>query len=167
MARIARRTMTGCNGQHRFMAPTITGSIPTGDILKLGIGKLRTWRKREVHCGTLRSDCWNFDRRHPGSGPYKARERWRTSLHGREPDLPLPTQGRKIFSRSVWHRLHAVGNLAEEKYPSKGIEDVSREYFGDTRLNEALTEVLVIAPTRSRIALPGSSSADTLEIRKS
>jgi len=55
------------------------------------------------------------------------------------------TEGGKIFNRSVWHRIHAVGNLAEEKYPSKGIEDVTREYFEDRRLAEALTEVPVSA----------------------
>jgi patatin-like phospholipase/acyl hydrolase len=55
------------------------------------------------------------------------------------------TEGGKIFDRPVWHRIHSVGGLAEEKYPSKGIEDVSRQYFGDRRLAEALTEVLVAA----------------------
>ena len=55
------------------------------------------------------------------------------------------TEGGKIFDRPVWHRIPSVGGLAEEKYPSKGIEDVSRQYFGDRRLAEALTEVLVAA----------------------
>ena len=55
------------------------------------------------------------------------------------------TEGRKIFSLPVWHRIHSVGGLAEEKYPSEGIEDVSRQYFGDRRLAEALTEVLIAA----------------------
>jgi len=55
------------------------------------------------------------------------------------------TEGRKIFSLPVWHRIYSVGGLAEEKYPSEGIEDVSRQYFGDRRLAEALTEVLIAA----------------------
>lgn len=55
------------------------------------------------------------------------------------------TEGEKIFSRPVWHRVHSAGGLAEEKYPSTGIEDVTRRYFGDRRLAEALTEVLVTA----------------------
>jgi patatin-like phospholipase/acyl hydrolase len=38
-----------------------------------------------------------------------------------------------------------VGGLAEEKYPSEGIEEVALEYFGDVRLAHALTEVLVTA----------------------
>jgi uncharacterized protein len=55
------------------------------------------------------------------------------------------TEGEKIFDRSVWHKLHSVGGFAEEKYPSKGIEEVAHQYFEDVRLAEALTEVLVTA----------------------
>ena len=55
------------------------------------------------------------------------------------------TEGSKIFYRSVWHRIHSVGGVAEEKYPSMGIEEVAAEYFGDIHLAEALTEVLVTA----------------------
>jgi uncharacterized protein len=55
------------------------------------------------------------------------------------------TEGGKIFSIPVWHRIHTAGGLAEEKYPAKGIEEVALEYFGDVRLAEALTEVLVTA----------------------
>jgi patatin-like phospholipase/acyl hydrolase len=55
------------------------------------------------------------------------------------------TEGEKIFDRPTWHRIHSVGGLAEEKFPSKGIADVTREYFGDVRLAEALTEVLITA----------------------
>ena len=52
-------------------------------------------------------------------------------------------EGRRIFSRSPWDRFRALENLLEEKYPSKGIETVLTEYFGDTRLSQALTNVLV------------------------
>ena len=38
-----------------------------------------------------------------------------------------------------------MGNLLEEKYPSKGLETVLKEYLGDTRLSQALTETLVTA----------------------
>jgi uncharacterized protein len=55
------------------------------------------------------------------------------------------TEGGKIFSIPVWHRIHTAGGLAEEKYPAKGIEEVALEYFGDVRLAQALTEVLVTA----------------------
>jgi uncharacterized protein len=53
------------------------------------------------------------------------------------------TEGRKIFDRSVWHKLQSVGGFAEEKYPSKGIDEVAKRYFEDVHLAEALTEVLV------------------------
>jgi uncharacterized protein len=53
------------------------------------------------------------------------------------------TQGRTIFSRDPWHRITALGNLLEEKWPARGIERVLDRYFGDTRVSEALTEVLV------------------------
>lgn len=52
-------------------------------------------------------------------------------------------QGQAIFSRPGWRRLISVFGLAEEKYPSKGIESVLGRYFGDTRLSEAKTGVLV------------------------
>jgi patatin-like phospholipase/acyl hydrolase len=55
------------------------------------------------------------------------------------------TEGRKIFSLPVWHRIHSVGGLAEEKYPAKGIEEVAKRYFKDVRLAEAITEILVAA----------------------
>ena len=55
------------------------------------------------------------------------------------------TEGGKIFSIPVWHRIQSVGGLAEEKYPSEGIEEVAKKYFGDVRLAQAYKEVLVTA----------------------
>ncbi|MDY0884202.1 patatin-like phospholipase family protein [Dongia soli] len=54
-------------------------------------------------------------------------------------------EGQRVFSRSVWHKIRAVGNLAEGKYPSMGLESVLHDYFGDTRLKDALAEVIVPA----------------------
>ncbi|RJP76169.1 MAG: patatin [Candidatus Zixiibacteriota bacterium] len=54
-------------------------------------------------------------------------------------------EGPRIFSRSVWHRLRALDNLAEEKYPAAGLEEVLDRYLGPTRLREALGDVLVTA----------------------
>jgi len=54
-------------------------------------------------------------------------------------------EGGKIFFIPVWHRIHSVGGLAEEKYPSKGIEEVAARYFGNIHLSQALKEVLVTA----------------------
>src|SRR5829696_4513555 len=55
------------------------------------------------------------------------------------------TEGGKIFSIPVWHRVHSGWGLAEEKYPSEGIEEVAKKYFGDVRLAQAHKEVLVTA----------------------
>jgi uncharacterized protein len=55
------------------------------------------------------------------------------------------TEGGKIFSIPVWHRIHSGWGLAEEKYPSEGIEEVMKQYFGDAHLAQALKEVLVTA----------------------
>ena len=52
-------------------------------------------------------------------------------------------EGHRIFSRSFWHRLFAWNNLVQEKYPSAGIEGVLLEYFGDARLRDAATDVLI------------------------
>lgn len=52
-------------------------------------------------------------------------------------------EGSTIFSNSMWHRATALGNLLEEKYPSGGIDDVLTRYFGDFRLKDALTKVLI------------------------
>jgi patatin-like phospholipase/acyl hydrolase len=52
-------------------------------------------------------------------------------------------EGGRIFASDVWHRLQSLGNTAEEKYPSEGIETVLDQFFGETRLKDALTDVLV------------------------
>ena len=71
---------------------------------------------------------------------------------GGDPEFPAAelvslyeTEGHRIFSRSLWHRITALDNLIEEKYPSTGLEDVLRRYFGDARLSQALSDVLVTA----------------------
>ena len=55
------------------------------------------------------------------------------------------TEGGKIFSIPVWHRLRSGWGVAEEKYPSEGVEEVAKRYFEKVYLAEALTEVLVTA----------------------
>ncbi|HJQ28790.1 MAG TPA: patatin-like phospholipase family protein [Rubrobacter sp.] len=54
-------------------------------------------------------------------------------------------EGGKIFSIPVWHRIQSAGGVLEEKYPSDGIEEVAKRYFGDVRLADAYKEVLVTA----------------------
>ena len=53
------------------------------------------------------------------------------------------TQGARIFSRSLWHRVRSVWSVEQEKYESKGIESVFRQYFTDALLSDALTDVVV------------------------
>ena len=53
--------------------------------------------------------------------------------------------GRRIFRRSLWHRLRSMGVLAEEKYESSGVDDVLARTFGDARLTHALAPILVTA----------------------
>ncbi|UCG44517.1 MAG: patatin-like phospholipase family protein [candidate division WOR-3 bacterium] len=52
-------------------------------------------------------------------------------------------KGPRIFSSSIWHKIRSAGGLADERYPAKGIEEVLEEYFGDARLKDSVTEVLV------------------------
>lgn len=52
-------------------------------------------------------------------------------------------EGNRIFSRSTWHKIRSFGGMADEKYPSGGIEDVLGERFQGTRLEHALTDVLI------------------------
>jgi len=52
-------------------------------------------------------------------------------------------EGPRIFSRSIVRKLFAVDNLTWKKYSSKGIEQVLRDYFGDARLGDALTKVVI------------------------
>jgi len=53
------------------------------------------------------------------------------------------TEGSRIFRRSRWHWLRSVASITEEKYPARGIEEVLERYFGETRLKDALTDVVV------------------------
>ena len=54
-------------------------------------------------------------------------------------------EGGKIFDRPALHRIKALGSLADEKYPSRGIDAVLKSRFGETMLSEAVTPVLVTA----------------------
>lgn len=52
-------------------------------------------------------------------------------------------RGQEIFSRSFWHGVSSVGGLVQEKYPHEPLEEILKEYLGDTSLEAALTKVLV------------------------
>ena len=49
----------------------------------------------------------------------------------------------RVFSRSMWHQIRAVGNLVDEKYPASGLEQVIARVFEDVMLSEALGDVMV------------------------
>jgi len=48
-----------------------------------------------------------------------------------------------IFANSFKHRLFSLGGLVDERYPSAGAESVFEKYFGETKLSEALTDVII------------------------
>jgi len=50
--------------------------------------------------------------------------------------------GARIFPQHIFER---VTELVGEKYPATGIEEVLRQYVGESRLSETVTEVLVTA----------------------
>ena len=52
-------------------------------------------------------------------------------------------RGKDIFARSLWERVSSVEGLADEKYPSKNIEEVLGEYFADIQLKDVLVDTLV------------------------
>lgn len=52
-------------------------------------------------------------------------------------------EGSKIFNKSFWKSVMSMGNLVDEKYSQKGIEEVLHTYLGDTKLAECLTEVII------------------------
>lgn len=54
-------------------------------------------------------------------------------------------EGQRIFDESLGRRLTNPMGLRVAKYPPSGIEGVLADYFGESRLKEALTEVLVTA----------------------
>ena len=51
--------------------------------------------------------------------------------------------GSRIFSRSPLRAIFAVDNLTWKKYSSSGVEQVLLEYFGDSRLRDAVTDLLI------------------------
>jgi predicted acylesterase/phospholipase RssA len=52
-------------------------------------------------------------------------------------------EGARIFSSRLFHKAAAWGNLRRAKYPATGIEQVLLAYFGDSRLSDAATDVLI------------------------
>jgi predicted acylesterase/phospholipase RssA len=51
--------------------------------------------------------------------------------------------GARIFPRSVWQRLHAMGKPIDARYPASGLESVLSRRLGSAKLKDALTDVLI------------------------
>jgi patatin-like phospholipase/acyl hydrolase len=61
-------------------------------------------------------------------------------------------EGPVIFHRSVFDRIRSVEGALDEKYPSEGLVSVLERHFGELRLRDALSEVMVTAyDTANRI----------------
>lgn len=54
-------------------------------------------------------------------------------------------EGPAIFSRPLGHQIRTIRGLIDEKYPSDGLDAALARYLGESRLSEALTDVLVTA----------------------
>ena len=52
-------------------------------------------------------------------------------------------KGKDIFSRSLVHRLLTLFGLLGSKYAVRGLDATLRTYFGDSRLKDAVAEVLI------------------------
>lgn len=53
------------------------------------------------------------------------------------------TEGPRIFHRSPARTLCSLDGMIDEKYPADGLEEVLDEYFGETHLSEAATDVIL------------------------
>jgi uncharacterized protein len=51
--------------------------------------------------------------------------------------------GTEVFSRSFWHKVKTLWGVIGPKFPIEGLEEVLTEKFGETKLNESLTEVIM------------------------
>lgn len=49
-------------------------------------------------------------------------------------------KGKRIFPKSIWQKVMI---LFRAEYPSSGIDKILNEYFGDSRLKDALTPVII------------------------
>lgn len=52
-------------------------------------------------------------------------------------------EGEKIFSNSLLHKITSLDGILDEKYEATGIESVLKKYFKNTKLSQALTDVIV------------------------
>jgi patatin-like phospholipase/acyl hydrolase len=53
------------------------------------------------------------------------------------------TEGSKIFSRSLLYRIGSLNGIANSKYPATQITEVFNDYFGETKMVDALSELVI------------------------
>ena len=51
--------------------------------------------------------------------------------------------GTTVFNRSFWHKIKTLWGLIGPKFPIDGLQEVLTEKFGDTKLRDSLTEVIM------------------------
>jgi patatin-like phospholipase/acyl hydrolase len=65
-------------------------------------------------------------------------------LHHAEDLVALYAErGSAIFRRSIWHTVITLFGLFGNKYPVRGLEATLNEYFADSELKDAVSEVLI------------------------
>src|SRR5438105_7913756 len=52
-------------------------------------------------------------------------------------------EGTAIFPPSIWREIETAKYTLDEKYPSEGIETTLKRHFGDARLRDSLSYVLI------------------------
>ncbi|MDH3231274.1 MAG: patatin-like phospholipase family protein [Alphaproteobacteria bacterium] len=70
-----------------------------------------------------------------GSRPMTASEVARVFRH----------EGPDVFSRTVWKEVSSLGGITEEKYDSSMLERYLKKNLGETRLSEALADIMLTA----------------------
>jgi len=55
----------------------------------------------------------------------------------------LEEHGPTIFSLSLWERLERAGGLLDERYSARPLERVLERFFGEARLREAITDLVI------------------------
>ncbi len=73
----------------------------------------------------------------PGTPPGQPRFRSRDWIAMYE------NEGPKIFNKSLWEQIRSMGSIIDRTYRAEGLEEVLADYFQDTRLKDALTNVLI------------------------
>lgn len=53
--------------------------------------------------------------------------------------------GAQIFKEKTWKKIMSLGYTADEKYTADGIEAMLNNYFGNTKISEALIETMITA----------------------